>query len=176
MIVIVTSWLNIVLPSHRSHQVSQKAIIDIRVKWSGGLNSASVFGKLPSNTEDDEADGDVTRLSNSSSHSSIASNENKLTSITRCYNEVLVCCFCAQFFHDQEEYRPSFQKIYYEERKATFLENRRREKEYWDPLKMCEKYREEEEAAAEAAKQAEQEREREAKAAQGDGTEGGGDT
>ena len=64
--------------------------------------------------------------------------------VPRCYDEVLVCLLCSQFFHKQAEYRPSFEQIRYEERKVAFMETKRREKEYWDPLRMCEKDRERE--------------------------------
>ena len=66
------------------------------------------------------------------------------TTLTRlgCYDQVGVCVFCAQFFYLQEEYRPSFSDIVRQEKKAEYFDNRRREKEYWDPLKMMEKERE----------------------------------
>jgi hypothetical protein len=68
--------------------------------------------------------------------------DERLSVVPRCYEGVDICRFCAQFFNDQEKYRPSFDAIAYEERKATFFETKRLETEYWDPLKMCEKDRE----------------------------------
>ena len=59
-----------------------------------------------------------------------------------CYDEVGVCVFCAQFFHVQEDYRPSFSTIVYQEKRALYYEKKRKEEEYWDPLKMMEKDRE----------------------------------
>lgn len=71
--------------------------------------------------------------------------DERLSVVPRCYEGVDICRFCAQFFNDQEKYRPSFEAIAYEERKATFFETKRLETEYWDPLKMCEKDREKDE-------------------------------
>ena len=68
--------------------------------------------------------------------------DERLSIVPRCYEGVDICRFCAQFFNDQEKYRPSFEAIAYEERKATFFETKRLETEYWDPLKMCDKDRE----------------------------------
>ncbi len=61
--------------------------------------------------------------------------------VPRCYDEVGVCVFCAQFFHVQEEYRPSFSAITYQERKTQHFTNKRKEKEYWDPLEMIKRDR-----------------------------------
>lgn len=68
--------------------------------------------------------------------------DERLSVVPRCYEGVDICRFCSQFFNDQEKYRPSFEAIAYEERKAAFFETKRLETEYWDPLKMCEKDRE----------------------------------
>mmetsp|Transcript_17813 Transcript_17813/g.29774 ORF Transcript_17813/g.29774 Transcript_17813/m.29774 type:complete len:379 (-) Transcript_17813:219-1355(-) len=68
--------------------------------------------------------------------------DERLSVVPRCYEGVDICRFCAQFFNDQEKYRPSFEAIAYEERKTAFFETKRLETEYWDPLKMCEKDRE----------------------------------
>lgn len=68
--------------------------------------------------------------------------DERLSAVPRCYEGVDICRFCAQFFNDQEKYRPSFEAIAYEERKTAFFETKRLETEYWDPLKMCEKDRE----------------------------------
>lgn len=152
-------------------KVSQKAILDIRVKWSGGLNSSSVFGKSQpianvNEGEDELGEGGASKDDEDGSSGNIPvpvdSFTDRLSAVPRCYNEVLVCLFCSQFFQQQEDYRPSFQKIYYDERKAQHFETLRREREYWDPLKMVEKYREAEEKklqdtlAAEATKQTEE--------------------
>lgn len=116
-------------------KVSRKAILDIRVKWSGKLNSSTVFrgssirelvsamdkkgGKKPP-TVDDEGFG---------------------STVPRCYDQVGVCRFCAQFFAEPEDYRPSYQNITFQERKVAHFDLKRREREYWDPLKMLEKDR-----------------------------------
>jgi hypothetical protein len=91
-------------------RVSMKAITDIRLLWNTGQPNGY-------------ADPDGAKVGN----------------VPRCYNEVGVCRFCAQFFRDQGSYRPSFDKIAYQERKAIHFETVRLEKEYWDPLKMCAK-------------------------------------
>ena len=130
-------------------KVSQKAIIDIRKKWSGGLTSATVFGKkddedddidlIENQEEEDETNNEESETIKKKSKKKQPLTDERLTAIPRCYDEVPVCCFCSQFFQKQEAYRPSYMQITYEERLAVFQETRRREKEYWDPLKMCEK-------------------------------------
>jgi hypothetical protein len=109
-------------------KVSHKAIIDIRNIWSNGEKGWW--------SADDERWGVV----------------------PRCYDDVLVCLICSQFFHKQGEYRPSFEQTEYEKRKQAHFEAKRREKEYWDPLRMVEKDRElmEEAQAMEAAVQLQQ--------------------
>jgi hypothetical protein len=98
-------------------RVTQKAVLDIRAKWSGGLNSATVFTGVVSQNK----------------------REDRLKAIPRCYDDARVCYFCAQFFLVQEDYRPTFQQITYEERKTLHFDQLRREKEYWDPLLMASK-------------------------------------
>jgi hypothetical protein len=98
--------------------VSIKAVTDLRKKW--------MMGK-PSGYEDP----DVIKMGN----------------MPKCYDQVSVCRFCSQFFYDQNSYRPTFDKIAHAERKAEWLDTKRREREYWDPLLMCAK---DEEAEAEA--------------------------
>lgn len=93
-------------------KVSHKAIIDIRKSWSNGAQGWW------------------------------SAHDERWSVVPRCYDEVLVCLLCSQFFHKQAEYRPSFEQIKYEERRQAYLETKRREKEYWDPLRMCEKDRE----------------------------------
>jgi len=93
-------------------KVSHKAIIDIRNIWSNGEKGWW--------SADDERWGVV----------------------PRCYDDVLVCLICSQFFHKQGEYRPSFEQTQYEKRKVAHMEAKRREREYWDPLRMVEKDRE----------------------------------
>ena len=127
-------------------KVSRKAILDIRVKWSGKLSSPTVFRS-----------SSVRELTNSLAETSlppgktIKKTQEEIDALNatfpRCYDKVGVCCFCAQFFQEPEEYRPSYHMITYQERKAAHFENKRREREYWDPLKMMEKDREAAEAA-----------------------------
>ena len=66
--------------------------------------------------------------------------------VPRCYDEVRICRFCSQFFHDQEEYRPSFESMRLSERRKMLLA-RQVSKDRLDPLKLCEedRLREEEE-------------------------------
>jgi hypothetical protein len=91
-------------------QVSIKAVSDLRRKWISGK---------PTGYDDDSGA--------------------KIGVVPHCYDQVGVCRFCAQFFYDQESYRPSFDSISYEERRKLHFETLRQEKEYWDPLKMCAK-------------------------------------
>jgi hypothetical protein len=121
-------------------KVSRKAIMDIRTKWSGQLSSANVFGGGDA-TESPGKDKDTADFKSIESGDGGRSKKSKdLLSVM--YNEVRVCFFCAQFFHVQEAYRPSFSTIVFEEKKAAYNEQKAKEKQYWDPLKMVEKDRE----------------------------------
>jgi hypothetical protein len=54
----------------------------------------------------------------------------RLSVVPRCYSDVPVCTFCAQFFQDQDEYRPSYDKIVRSEKKTEYLATMARDKEY----------------------------------------------
>ena len=130
------------LPVNLPLKVSQKAVLDIRIRWSGGLSSATVFGGSSGGggaLEDAASTEEGGKKTGAAPKDKFS--ESRLSAVPRCYDEVRVCAFCAQFFHDQDSYRPSFLRITYDERRAAFFEAREREKQYWDPLKMCEKDR-----------------------------------
>jgi hypothetical protein len=126
-------------------KVSRKAILDIRIKWSGQLSSSNIFRAntfrelLDPNIEAPVQTGKRPKsgykmdrpLSANGNHSSY-------DTVPRCYDEVRVCVFCAQFFQEPDEYRPSYAQITYQERKTAYLEKKQKEREYWDPLKMIE--------------------------------------
>lgn len=120
-------------------KVSRKAVLDIRIKWSGNLNSATVFGAL--DEDEDNNNNDQQQQSSSPQRQRKSEDSALLGAVPRCYDNVGVCVFCAQFFQVQEDYRPSYQAIIMHERQAAFMEAKRRETEYWDPLKMVEKDR-----------------------------------
>jgi len=131
-------------------KVSRKAIVDIRTKWSGKLSSATVFGgSEPGAEEEGNGGGDSHEGSPSKTKTkeqrAMERKKQLLSSVPACYDQVGVCVFCAQFFQVQEEYRPSFAAITQTEKRAAIKEARRREREYWDPLKMVEKDRQEQE-------------------------------
>lgn len=122
-------------------RVSRKAILDIRIKWSGQLTSTNVFrSNIFRDLVQDSNEG-------SSSGKKKGTNSSNYDTVPQCYDQVGVCVFCTQFFQEPEEYRPSYDRITYEERKAAFFEMKRKEREYWDPLKMVEADRERLEAA-----------------------------
>jgi len=144
------------LPCNLPLKVSQKAVLDIRIKWSGKLTSSTVFGGVnPSLSTNQEIVTATISLPESppkpGKKTLIEKMAERLSALPRCYDDVPVCTFCAQFFHDQDEYRPSYLKITHEERKAVRMEAREREKAWWDPLKMVEKDREDEENAEKLA-------------------------
>lgn len=145
----------IFLPINLPLKVSQKAILDIRVKWSGGLNSSTVFtvpGQPAAITQATDGDAETAAVSvtlvSKSQKSFIDKMAERLSVVPRCYDQVPVCTFCAQFFQDSERYRPSFDKIYFEERKVAHQETAARNKLRWDPLYGLEKDRELEEQGA----------------------------
>ena len=157
-------------------KVSHRAIIDFRIMSKGDLNSFTVFGKKPplaiedgKESAGDSDDGSRKQDVLDKSDRIRINHAKRYGVVPRCYDEVSVCLFCSQFFQQPEEYRPPFQKIYNDERDARERERKRIEEEYWDPLKMSEKFREAEEKdllakqmreAEEAARILEEERER----------------
>jgi hypothetical protein len=100
-------------------KVPIKAILDIRKKWMSDKISSS----------DDDGNGDAEWWKK---------DDERLSAIPRCYEGVLICTFCSQFFDVQEEYRPSFDKMQKELKRKQHAEARRLEKQYWDPLKTGE--------------------------------------
>ncbi len=64
--------------------------------------------------------------------------DEKLSNLSRCYDDVNVCIYCSQFFKDQDSYRPTYETVQYEERKKAYFEQKRLERAYWDPLAMSE--------------------------------------
>lgn len=92
--------------------VTNKAVIDLRKSWQSRENPVPCL--------------DV---------------DERLSKAPRCYDEVRVCMFCAQFFQNQPSYRPSFEAAAAEERRKAAEAKEIRDKQYWDPLKMCEKNR-----------------------------------
>ena len=76
--------------------------------------------------------------------------EDRLSVVPRCYSEVKVCSFCAQFFRDQDMYRPSYKQIVYQEKKEVYDRNKVLLLEKNDPLKIVERKREIEEAKIKA--------------------------
>lgn len=89
-----------------------KAIIDIRKKWSNGIKGWW------------------------------SNNDERIELIPKCYEGIKICTFCSQFFYLQETYRPSFEQIKKEEKLIQRNEIKRLEKQYWDPLSMLDKDRE----------------------------------
>eukprot|EP01036_Dinobryon_divergens_P033701 gene33701-43559_t len=114
-------------------RVSQKAIMDIRIYWSGNLTSATVFGGEPVKPVAKTSDESLADGQDPGEEEGGDSNKKQMI-LQRlgCYDK---------FFQKQEAYRPSYSEIVQSERKAVYLENKRREEEYWDPLKMMEKDR-----------------------------------
>ena len=92
-------------------RVSNKAVVDLRANWCGGKRGWW------------------------------SAREDKLGSMPRCYNDILVCTFCAQFFVDSDAYRPSFDKLREDERAKAREEYKRLMVERQDPVKMVEKDR-----------------------------------
>ncbi len=153
------------LPINLPLKVSQKAVLDIRVKWSGDLTSKTVFGGTnppigeylattlePAGGSATTAGLEGTAMPGTTSTSTVGTNVKKtylekmserLSVVPRCYSDVPVCTFCAQFFQDQDSYRPSYNKIVYNEKKSEHMERVAKEKEFWDPLKTVEREREE---------------------------------
>jgi hypothetical protein len=127
--------------------VSHKAIIDIRKNWMLKAAAAKLTAENGNNAPADGAPKkpEANWWDEEDTHWSL---------VPRCYDKVYVCLFCSQhFLHDaQEDYRPSVDSVAYQGRKAAYHEAKRVEREYWDPLRMCDKDRVQEEAREAAAK------------------------
>ena len=165
-------------------RVSQKAVLDIRIKWGGKLTSKTVFGgvnpPVGQYLAGTEVDMDGTILNPTGTFAATVKPEDientiinppvrnpekmtyldkiqeRLSRMPRCYADVPICTFCSQFFQNQETYRPSFAAITYTERKTKHIARVGKEKEYWDPLKLVEKDREQ--AIVDEEEEAEQQR------------------
>ena len=147
------------LPINLPLKVSQKAVLDIRVKWSGDLSSKTVFGgtnppigeylattmepTASTTTSGGALEGTAvpgtTGTTVPKTKTYLEKMSERLSVVPRCYSDVPVCTFCAQFFQDQDSYRPSYNKIVYVEKSEHM--NRGQEKEFWDPLKTVERER-----------------------------------
>lgn len=137
-------------------KVSKKAIQDLRVKWSGKISSSNTYRSVNSKDLTSSLHNNIHSTLSSSSTISIVkenidSNLKESLSFTplidttypRCYDRVGVCVFCAQFFQEPEEFRPSYKTITDNEKRIAKEEKERKEREAWDPLKLMEKDREE---------------------------------
>lgn len=118
--------------------VSRKAILDIRIKWSGQLNSSNVFRSTSFRELVEDRDSGHSHRDKDRGKKASSNNHASYDTVPQCYDQVGVCVFCTQFFQEPEDYRPSYAMITYEERRALHLEAKRKEREYWDPLKMVE--------------------------------------
>ena len=131
-------------------KVSEKAIIDIRVKWTGGMTSQTVWTdtlkaivadsfEVPSSSSviPDSETSIVPETWTKPRGKMVA--KKKVPEITpiKVYSDVKVCLFCSQFFHVQEKYRPSFADMVKEEKRVARQERKARESEYWDPVKVA---------------------------------------
>jgi len=167
------------LPLNLPLRVSQKAVLDIRIKWGGNLTSKTVFGGInppigqylagtevapdgtilnPEGTFNASKLEDFMAASSASNtlaqkdpakKSYIEKIQERLSRMPRCYSDVPICTFCSQFFQNQADYRPSYSDITFQERKSKHMTMVAKEKELWDPLKLVEKDREEAIAAEE---------------------------
>lgn len=149
------------LPVNLPMKVSAKAVLDLRAMRGGKVTSLTVFGTPRAPLDDDgneegEEEGDSPsnkRNSGKPSRKEREAAESKRKAILeravpRCYDQVGVCVFCAQFFAEPDRFRPAFATIVAGEKRTAAEERRQREREYWDPLRMVEKDREAMEKAA----------------------------
>ena len=109
-------------------KVSEKAIIDIRVKWTGGMTSQSVWSDtlkaIVTTTFETSSSSsyheDTSQFTSPTKRGKLYVNTKKIPDITpiKVYSDVRVCLFCSQFFQFQESYRPSFADMVKAEKRA----------------------------------------------------------
>eukprot|EP00752_Nemacystus_decipiens_P010623 g9461.t1 len=87
-----------------------KAIVDLRIAWQKTLPQAK---------------GTTTKTNRT------------MLMPPQCYNEVKVCAFCSQLFHDPLGYRPTWDMELQSMRKQREQLAREKEREYWDPLRKA---------------------------------------
>ncbi|CAM9288063.1 unnamed protein product [Ectocarpus sp. 4 AP-2014] len=87
-----------------------KAIVDLRIAWQKTLPQAK---------------GSTTKTNRT------------MLMPPQCYNEVKVCAFCSQLFHDPLGYRPTWDMEVSRMRKKREQLAREKEREYWDPLRKA---------------------------------------
>eukprot|EP00903_Cladosiphon_okamuranus_P009424 g8987.t1 len=90
-----------------------KAIVDLRIAWQKTLPQAKGSTTCKTNT-----------------------NRTMLVP-PQCYNEVKVCAFCSQLFHDPLGYRPTWEMELQSMRQQREQLAREKEREYWDPLRKA---------------------------------------
>lgn len=121
-------------------QVSYKAVIDRRKKWDPDM-----FVVVEDETELEESRGSTARekawdrLLRPAVGKGHAQTGSRLIT-PKFYDEVSICGFCAQFFMDQDEYRPSRKDVERALRREQ-LQLRREAKDKLDPLWLCEEDR-----------------------------------
>ncbi|CAM9262203.1 unnamed protein product [Hapterophycus canaliculatus] len=87
-----------------------KAIVDLRIAWHKTLPQAK---------------GSTTKMNRT------------MLMPPQCYNEVKVCAFCSQLFHDPLGYRPTWDMEAASMRRKREQLAREKEREYWDPLRKA---------------------------------------
>lgn len=111
-------------------KVSEKAIIDIRVKWTGGMTSQTVWSDTLKaivtttfETSSSSHEEDASQFTSPTKRGKLFVNTKKIPDITpiKVYSDVRVCLFCSQFFQFQESYRPSFADMVKAEKRAGAL-------------------------------------------------------
>ena len=107
-------------------KVSEKAIIDIRVKWTGGMTSQTVWSDtlkaIVTTTFETSSSSreETTEFTSPTKRGKLFVNTKKVpdTIPIKVYSDVRVCLFCSQFFQFQESYRPSFADMVKAEKRA----------------------------------------------------------
>lgn len=107
------------------YKVSNKAIMDARKKWKQQYSS------------NDDADKSIKHVVDVFSDVTNMSQMNK-REVASLYQYSLVCVFCAQFFNDPEEYRPSYCQVVAEEKLEHSLLQQKQNELKWDPLELLE--------------------------------------
>ena len=113
-------------------KVSNKAVVDMRKKFANDKKEVRKEFYIKPVVETKKKDMWWIKI------------DEKLSNLSRCYDDVSVCIYCSQFFKDQDSYRPTYETVQYEERKKAYLEQKRMERAYWDPLAMSEADKEKE--------------------------------
>ena len=106
-------------------KVPNKAILDARKKWKQQYATKSSSGSEEKSTmRVTDVFSDIKQMNRKDA--------------TNLYDYTAVCAFCAQFFNNPDEYRPSYSQVVAEEKLERSILQQKQDELKWDPLALLE--------------------------------------